>query len=129
MKKSRVLLAASGLTMAVAGLAGSFLPHEILLYAGVEATGVLPAIVQLHAAILVGFGAMNWMSKDSLIGGIYGRPLVIGNLLHFVMGALALHKNLSSGMNPVFIVLTAIYARFAIGFGAMLFTSPVKANA
>lgn len=129
MKKSRVLLAASGLTMAVAGLAGSFLPHEILRYAGVDATGVLPAIVQLHAAVLVGFGAMNWMSKDSLIGGIYGRPLVIGNLLHFVMGALALLKAVSAGMPAGFIGVTAIYALFAIGFGAMLFTSPVKANA
>lgn len=128
MNKSRLLLGASGLTMVAAGLAGSFLPHEILRHAGVDATGLLPVIVQLYAAVVAGSGAMNWMSKDSLIGGIYGRPLVIGNLLHFVMGALALLKNLSAGMPPGFVAATAIYALFAVGFGAILFTSPVKAN-
>ena len=124
---SKLLLAASGLTMAAAGLAASFLPHEILRYAGLEATGVLPAVVQLHAAILVGFGMLNWMSKDNLAGGIYARPLVIGNLLHFVMGALALLKHLPSGMPAGLVVTTAIYALFAIGFGVLLFVSPVKA--
>ena len=129
MKKSSVLLGASGLAMVAAGLAGSFLPHEILRYAGVEPAGLLPVIVQLHAAILVGFGAMNWMSKESLVGGIYARPLVIGNLAHFVVGALALLKNLSAGMPPGLLATAVVYTIFAIGFGAVLFASPVKATA
>lgn len=127
--KTRLLLGASGFAMLGAGLAGTFLPHEIVLYAGLESAGILPLVVQLHAAMLLAFGALNWMSKDSLIGGIYARPLVIGNLLHFLVGALALMKRLPDGMPPGLLALTTVYAVFAAGFGATLFTSPVKAQA
>jgi hypothetical protein len=30
------------------------------------------------------------MAKGATLGGIYGRPIVIGNLVHFTMGALVL---------------------------------------
>jgi len=33
----------------------------------------------------LGFSILNWMSKASLIGGIYNKPLLIGNLLHFLL--------------------------------------------
>ncbi len=39
---------------------------------------------------LIGFGAMNWIARKSTLGGIYGRPLVAGNLVHFLAGALVL---------------------------------------
>ena len=32
------------------------------------------------------------MAKESLIGGIYNRPIAIGNFMHFAVGAMALIK-------------------------------------
>jgi hypothetical protein len=124
---TRLLMAASAVCMAVAGLAGSFLPHELLRALGAPADGVLPVVVQLTAALYLGFAMLNWTAKESVIGGIYNRPVAIGNLLHFVSGALALLKYATSGRPPLPVLAVAVvYAVFAIAFGMVLFTSPVK---
>ncbi|HEV7763367.1 MAG TPA: hypothetical protein VGQ76_00060 [Thermoanaerobaculia bacterium] len=68
---------------------------------------------------------LNWTAKGSLIGGIYNRPVSIGNLLHFTMGALALGKAAVAG--PFEIVCAAIvYTIFAIAFAMIFSTSPVR---
>ncbi|HYC87929.1 MAG TPA: hypothetical protein VEO54_01860 [Thermoanaerobaculia bacterium] len=124
---TRLLMAASAVLMAVAGVAGSFLPHELLRALGIPPSGVLPVMVQLTAALYLGFAMLNWTARDSLIGGIYNRPVAIGNLLHFVSGALALLKYATSTRPPVpVIAMTVVYTAFAIAFGLVLFTSPVK---
>jgi hypothetical protein len=33
---------------------------------------------------------LNWMARANRIGGIYSRPVAMGNFLHFTMGALVL---------------------------------------
>lgn len=120
-------MGASAVMMAIAGLAGSFLPHELLRWLGLPASGVLPVLVQLMAALYLGFAMVNWMARDSLIGGIYNRPLAIGNLLHFASGALALGKYAASAHPPPAVIgVTIVYVVFAIGFAKVMFTSPVK---
>lgn len=123
---TKVLMAASALVLGVAGAAGLFLPHEILAAAGIPATGVLAALIQLHAALLLGFAMINWMAKDNLIGGIYNRPVLVGNVAHFTIGAITLVKLVVGNATPPLIAATAIYVVFAIGFGMLLFRSPVK---
>lgn len=125
---TKLLMAASASVLAVAGIAGSFLPHELLTRLGVEPDGLLPTIVQLHAALLLGFAAVNWMAKDSLIGGIYNRPVALGNLLHFTVGAITLVKFvIGGGAAPLFVIIaTVLYVLFATGFAIVLFGSPVK---
>jgi hypothetical protein len=122
---SRIVMAASAVVMAAAGLAGSFLPHELLRARGVPVTGLLPVVVQLTAALYLGFAMLNWMAKDSLIGGIYNRPVAIGNLVHFVVGALALAKYAASNPAPLLVGVTVVYVILAIGFARIMFTSPV----
>lgn len=124
---TRLVMAASAVLMAVAGLAGSFLPHELLRTLGVPATGALPVVVQLTGALYLGFAMLNWTAKDSLLGGIYNRPIAIANLLHFVSGAFALAKYATSARPPMLVIgMTVVYAVFAIVFGKILITSPVK---
>jgi hypothetical protein len=82
---------------------------------------VLTLMVQLHAALLLAFAMLNWMAKESLIGGIYNRPLAVGNLVHFVVGAIMLAKFISGGAGPLFVIATLIYVAFAIGFGVLVF--------
>jgi hypothetical protein len=121
---TKLLLSASALVMGAVGIAGSFLPHEILCAAGVVASaGMLPLLVQLLAALLFACAMVNWLARGSLIGGIYNRPVAIGNVAHFTMGALALIKATLAGEGNL--VPAVVYAAFAIAFAIVLFRSPV----
>jgi hypothetical protein len=85
---TRLLLGSSALFMGAAGLAASFLPHELLALMDVVPTVTLAVFVQLFGAILFGFAMVNWIARSTPIGGIYGRPIALGNLAHFTIGAL-----------------------------------------
>ena len=122
-------MAASAVFMLIAGGASTFAPHEILSAIGERARGnALPITLQLLGALYLALAMANWMAKDSLIGGIYNRPLLLGNVLHFVAGALALLKGIPSGSDTVLIPLAVIYSVFAVLFGRMLFVSPVTSR-
>ena len=124
---TKILLSASAIIMGVAGIAMSFAPDEIL--SGVGVTDVVPAerlLVQLAGAIYFGFAMINWTAKANLIGGIYSRPVAIGNFAHFVVGALALSKGYFDAKNNAVLIVTISYVIFAILFGMVLFTHPVR---
>jgi hypothetical protein len=124
---TRILLTLSALVLGVLGIAGSFLPQELLAALGVTPSGTLALLVQLLAALLVAFAMENWMARGSLIGGIYNRPVAIGNLTHFVIGALALIKAVTAGeRHPIVLAVAGVYVVFAIGFAMLFLRSPVK---
>jgi len=115
--------------MAIGGILLQFFPHEILNYFDVDSNGILPLIVQIISALYLGFAMLNWMAKTVLIGGIYARPLALGNLLHFTVGAFALLKYAYSAQNSRAVWIAAIiYSIFAILFGIVSFTHPLKTN-
>ena len=120
-------MGASALVMAVLGLIASFLPQEVLAHAGEQSTGLVPFIVQVTGALYLGFAMTNWMAKDSLIGGIYNRPVAVGNFIHFTVGAIALTKGaVAMSFTTPLVVAAILYAIFAIAFAAVFFMSPVK---
>jgi hypothetical protein len=85
---------------------------------------------QLFGAALCGFALLNWMSKGTAMGGIYGRPLAMGNLVHFTIGGLALMK-VALHMEPVwlFVVIAAVYLLFAAFLArAAFFNSGTSTN-
>ena len=126
---TKSLMLISSLLMAVCGILLQFLPHEILQYFNVESNGIQPLFVQIIGALYLGFAMMNWMAKSVLMGGIYARPLGMGNFLHFTVGALALLKYALSAPSLWAVwVATIIYSIFAILFGIVLFTHPLKAK-
>ena len=115
-------MAASSLFLGAAGLLASFAPQELLAFLGSPAAGLTPVLVQLMGALYFSFAMVNWTAKDNIIGGIYSRPVSLGNLTHFVMGALALAKSQSPGWdNRALIVLLGIYTIFAVLFGWLVF--------
>jgi hypothetical protein len=125
--KTRLLLTASALVMAVLGLAAIFLPREILEKLHQTSVGPLPLLVQILGALYLGFAMQNWMAKQSIIGGIYNRPLTMGNLVHFLVAALSLAKYVLAGSrDPALLTLAALYTLFAVVFATVVFTSPVK---
>lgn len=127
--QTRILMTASALFMVVLGATASFLPEEILRYTGTVPAALINSVVQAAGALYLGFAALNWMARGLLIGGIYGRPLALGNFLHFVVVAITLVRVLLELQLPIVIALTVIYAVFAAWFGLVLFTHPAKPTA
>jgi hypothetical protein len=115
-------MAVSAAFMAILGVAATFAPDELLPRLGAPATPALTLAIQLLGALYLAFAILNWTARQSLIGGIYNRPVALGNMLHFTAGALALIKG-AAGTELV--ALAALYALFAVAFGWVLFTSPV----
>jgi len=112
------------------GLSLSFLPQEIDSILNAQANNSSMLFLQLLSALYLGFAIMNWMAKGSLIGGIYNRPLALGNLMHFGVGTIALIKIASSIdiHSEIIISLTVIYAAFAVGFAYVFMHNPIKEN-
>jgi hypothetical protein len=124
---TKLLMTISALTMGVAGILLSFLPYEILNYLSSTNGTVLDSLIlQILGALYFAFAMVNWTAKANLIGGIYARPISIGNLTHFVIGALALIKGYFSNHEMAILTLSVIYTVFAILFAIVFFKHPVK---
>lgn len=123
---TKLILGTSAIVLGAAGIAATFAPHELLAAFGVAPSAVLAILVQLLGATWFGFAMINWAARGSLIGGIYNRPVAIGNLAHFMIGAMALVKLVVAGEHrPIVLALAAVYAIFAIAFAMVFFRSPV----
>ena len=119
---TKMLMAASSMSLGLAGLAASFAPSELLRALGARAEEPLPVLVQLLGGAYVAFAMTNWTAKDNMIGGIYSRPLSLGNCVHFVVGALALAKQqFSHGASPALTGALVVYAIFAACFAWLVF--------
>lgn len=115
----------SSIFMGVLGLALTFVPDELVMNTlGYDQPSVKIGL-QLLGALYLSFAMTNWMTKDGVIGGIYNRPVAVGNFLHFLMGGLALARLLLGGNeSPVFIVLTLLYTALAVAFYFVVFRHP-----
>lgn len=126
---TKILMSAAALCLAVMGIAASFLPQEILAYTDAPANELTVLVVQAAGALYLGFAVLNWTARANLIGGIYSRPVALGNFLHFTMMAIAGWKVISDGRTlPAVLALAAVYSGFAACFGFVLFTHPRMAE-
>jgi hypothetical protein len=124
---TKFLMISSALLMGIAGVLLEFVPHQVLTFFDSQPTGLNPLLLQLTGALYLGFAMMNWMAKNVLIGGIYARPLAMGNFVHFMVGALALLKyGFSASPTATVWILAVIYSLLAILFGIVFFTHPLK---
>lgn len=120
----RALLTASATFLGLAGLGLTFLPQELLLHVRQPDAHILVVFVQTIGAAYLAFAILNWMSRGATIGGIYGRPLVVANVLHFTMVAILLVRWAAAGAPPGVLIFAALYAIFALWFGALMFGGP-----
>lgn len=126
---TRLLFQSSALLLVFLGVLLSFLPAEIGSFMGFTQGLATQMALQLLGAVYFGFGMLNYMSKRAIVGGIYGRPLVVGNFSHFLIAALALLKaqDLLSTF-PWLWALAIAFGLLAVAFGRLLFVQPAKSN-
>ena len=124
--KTKLLMTSSALFCGIIGILLLFLPNEIAEYLNVEPTIITILFLKILSALYLGFGILNWMAKGTLIGGIYNRPITLGNLMHFVVGAITLVKVISNIQThtEIIIFLTVFYVIFALLFAYVFKTNP-----
>ena len=124
--KTKFLMTSSALFCVIIGILLLFLPNEIAEYLNVEPTIISILFLKILSALYLGFGILNWTVKGSLIGGIYNRPIALGNLLHFVVGSIELVKVISNieTHREIIIFLTALYIIFGVLFAYVLKNNP-----
>tara|TARA_B100000809_G_scaffold63705_1_gene60469 strand:+ start:1278 stop:1676 length:399 start_codon:yes stop_codon:yes gene_type:complete len=125
---TKAIMITSTFFLGLTGAILTFIPNEISSYLDITENPISTISFQLLGALYLGFAMINWMTKDALIGGIYNKPLVVANLLHFTVGTLALGRLLSEIeiQSTIIISITTIYAILALLFGYMFRTNPFK---
>lgn len=122
--KPNPLLAGSAVLYLLAGAAALFAPQELLSFGGAVPSGLSVSLLQAVGAAFLGFGMLNWLSRFSLVGGIYGRPVVAANFAHAFAAAALLIKAVPRGNgSPLAWVALCIYGVLAVLFGIKFFGS------
>ena len=127
---TKSLMTLSALTLALIGISLIFLPKEILDYLELSVSETLQLLMQIIGSFYFAFAILNWMSKGSIIGGIYNRPIAMANLTHFVIAGLALIKGIVANPSLSYVIwsIAIIYSIFAILYGIVAFRHPVSEN-
>jgi hypothetical protein len=123
---TKLLMRVSAIFLGLFGVGASFLPQEVLAYFDFEPIKLAVILIQIVGGLYLGFAILNWTARDLLLGGIYNRPVVIGNFLHFAVVTIVLVKSFSSLPQTSFIVAGIVYLVLAVWFGVVLFTHPAK---
>lgn len=124
---TKLLMTISAVVLGAAAIILTFMPEEVAHF--LNLTGSYPIILQILGALYFGFAMLNWTAKGNLIGGIYSRPVAIGNFSHFLIGGLALIKLAlhNPGWTSIW-VCAVVYLIFALLFGWVFFNNPASAN-
>ena len=127
---TKSLMTLSAMILALIGISLIFLPNEILDYLELSVSETLQLLMQIIGSLYFALAILNWMSKGSIIGGIYNRPIAMANLTHFVIAGLALIKGILANPSLSYVIwsIAIIYSIFAIFFGIVAFKHPVSEN-
>jgi len=82
---------------------------------------------QLLAGAWLGVALLNWNGRRNVMGGIFGRPQLMLNLVLYVVSALSLVRVPATGVVPW--LLTVPMSLLAVAYGALLLRGPFDAPA
>ena len=125
---TKILMTTSAILLGVMGIIFSFFPDDIIAYLNNDANLISILFLQILSSLYLGFAIMNWMAKGSIIGGIYNKPIAIGNMMHFGVGAIAMLKVIFKiqAHTEIIISLTVIYSLLALSFAYVFMNNPSK---
>jgi len=125
---TRLMMGSSAAFMGALGLVATFAPQELLTYVGVTPVRGAVLIAEIAGALYLGFAYLNWMARGNVIGGIYSRPIALGNFLHFVIVGTSLIRSAAGWSDrPDILIVLGIYVLYGAWFGVKLFRSPRQA--
>ena len=118
---------ASATTLAVGGIALLFASDVVLPRLAPALPPGAAWIGQLVAAGWLAVAAVNWTGQSTLIGGIYGRPLVTANFALYFVTATSVLRPALDARSPRSIWLVAVPSvAFAAMYGWLLLRGPFE---
>ncbi len=126
-KSGYLIMLLSSLLLGLVGISLVFAPQEIATV--LQFSIHPPFLSQLLGGLYFSLGVLNWMTKNSIVGGIYNRPIVITNLTQFLIGGLVIIKEvvLVKNDNILFLwIFGVFYWVFIFWFAHVLFNDPFK---
>jgi hypothetical protein len=103
------LSSVSALLLLLGGVLLLFAPGTVVLAVGTEVPASALWLAQLIGAGWLALAALNWLSRSSVLGGIYGRPVVAANLALYFISALVLIDARHWFVALPFAILAVIY--------------------
>ena len=120
-------MSGAALVLGSVGVVCLFAPDLVLAsVAGSMPVGAM-VVVQVLGTLSLGLAVLDWMWKKNRLGGIYGRPIVLANALHFVSASLVMGKALTR--EPVMRAmwpLAVAYAIFGAAFLVLIVRDPTE---
>ena len=81
-------------------------------------------ITGLLGGALFAFALLNWFQRHTMMGGIYGRPLLLANLMLMSNVAFSSLRMWRAEHDAVYAIVGVIGAGFLVAFGRLLFRNP-----
>lgn len=122
--KVNPLLAAAAVVYAIPGLALTFATGETLGAIGIAPSLLTDWLGQLAGGSFLGLALLAWFQRHTLIAGIFGRPLLMANLLFTTVTFFATLRTWRQVGSPLLLGALVAFGALAALFGSRLFTSP-----
>jgi hypothetical protein len=107
--------------LGIAALAFIFAPEIVLARLSIEPAAGALLLGQLYGAALFGLAIIAWFARTMLLGGIYGRAIVVGGFAHALVGVFALfHAVRALPANGWIWGAFIVYAVLAFWFGTLM---------
>ena len=127
---TKIVMTVTSLILGGTGIFLSFAPDIVLNNLSIQVNPTSLLLGQVIGGLYFGYGLLNWMTKESLIGGIYNRPIATANFTHFLIVGLALSKSLISnqGLPSTLWIACAVYVVLGFLFAIILFRHPINSE-
>jgi hypothetical protein len=127
---STTISTASACVLGAGGMALLFASDELLprLLPGTPASAAV--LGQLVAAGWLVVAWLGWNRRHQLVGGIYGRPMVLANLMLYLVSTSSLaHPAMVGGAPPALRLLTLLFGALTLVYAALLLRGPFGTDA
>lgn len=118
------LLVASSAVYAAAGFPLMFAADEILRRVDGAVSPMGLWMGGMLGGALLAMALLNWFNRETLMGGIYGRPLLVGNLMLLTNITFSALRMWRSGGHLLYAVTCGVGALLLVLFGRLLFRNP-----
>jgi hypothetical protein len=127
---TKIIMTITSIILGATGIILTFAPDIVMKNLNIETNETSVLLGQVIGGLYFGYGMLNWMTKESLIGGIYNRPTAIANFTHFLIVGLAIGKRLISnpGLPKSLWAAGAVYAVLGLLFMIILFRHPINST-
>jgi hypothetical protein len=127
---TKLVMTFTALVLGATGILLTFAPDLALNLLLDDITPTAMLLAQVLGGLYFSYAMLNWMTKESLIGGIYNRPVAVANLTHFIIAGLALVKGLLAHpeLPKALWIAGGIYTVLGVLFTIIMFRHPVKSS-